>query len=202
MLKEAPCSDMQLAYPGCDFVSLRSETQVVGLGVQPEDLQADEWTRCYGVVTGVAGSDEYSLLSALRAYQSNLRVHKSGRDHMVLLNTWGDRSKTDRLGGAVLHRGAGGRRAGWGSRTSRSTTAGRWASSRRGRRMEGRARIPDRLEPGYRSRQFWAINPERFPNGFAPGGGAREEGRHRVVPVVCARVRRTVTSTGRRTRTC
>jgi hypothetical protein len=167
VLKEAPCSDMQLAYPGCDFVSLRNETQVVGLGVQPEDLQADEWTRCYGIVTGVAGNDEYSLLTALRTYQSNLRVHKSGRDHMVLLNTWGDRSMTERLSERFcIEELEAGKRLG----VSHFQIDDGWQMGEFSPRpaKEGRVRIPRRFEPSYRSSEFYAIDAERFPNGFDP----------------------------------
>lgn len=166
LLKEAPCSDMQLGYPGYDFVTAVGETKVVGLGVRPEDLRPEEWTRCYGVVLGVAGSDEYSLLAGLRQYQSNLRSYKSGRDHMVLLNTWGDRSKTDKLrdsfcideleAGAQLGVSHFQIDDGWqvGEFTPRPE-------------LQGRQLAAGRLDRLYRSGQFWAINPERFPNGFA-----------------------------------
>ncbi len=34
---------------------------------------------------------------ALRSYQKNIRIHKPGRDEMVLMNTWGDRGQDKRI---------------------------------------------------------------------------------------------------------
>ena len=42
ILKEAPCSDAQLAWPGCDFISKIGEVQVVGVGLEPGDLDPGE----------------------------------------------------------------------------------------------------------------------------------------------------------------
>ena len=167
VLKEAPCSDMQLASPGCDFVCSINETQVVGLGVQPEDLQPQEWTRCYGFVTGVAGSDEYSLLSALRQYQSNLRLHKSSRDHSIMLNTWGDRSATAKIGEAfcLAELDAGSRLGVSHFQIDDGWQVGAFY------KPPGQSVGPlvaDRLSPDYCSRQFWSVNPERFPRGLGP----------------------------------
>jgi alpha-galactosidase len=167
VLKEAPCSDMQLAWPGCDFVIARDETQVVGLGVMPEDLRPGEWTRCYGVVVGVAGSDEYSLLSALRTYQSNLRVHKGGRDSSIMLNTWGDRSATARICErfCIEELDAGSRLG-----VSHFQVDDGWQTGEFTNRPAGTSRpeVPGRLDPRYDSRRFWAIDPARFPKGFGP----------------------------------
>ena len=96
-LKEAPCSDVQLAWPGYDIGCQIGEIRVVGIGVQAGDLDEGAWTRCYGFVTGVAGGDEYSQLCALRSYQDQVRVHKPGRDSMILLNTWGDRGQDTKI---------------------------------------------------------------------------------------------------------
>lgn len=167
VLKEAPCSDMQLAWPGCDFVSSIVETQVVGLGVSPVDLRPDEWTRCYGVVMGAAGADEYSLLTALRTYQSNLRITKAGRDHGIMLNTWGDRSAMAKIGEAFcLAELEAGSRLG----VSHFQIDDGWQLGEV-TKINGvtlRPHIPGRFDPGYDSRQFWTINPERFPRGLSP----------------------------------
>ncbi len=167
VLKEAPCSDVQLAHPGCDFVAITGEVRVVGLGVTPADVLADEWTRCYGVVTGVAAGDEYSLLTALKQYQANLRVAQPGRDHSIMLNTWGDRSATDKIGEAfcIAELDAGSRLGvthfqiddGWQMGEAYTPPGGAL-----------RPQVAGRSDPGYDSRQFWQINPERFPDGFAP----------------------------------
>ena len=97
MLKEAPCSDAELAWPGCDFINKNGEVQIAGVGLEPGDLDPAEWTRGYGCVIGVADSSEYGILSALRVYQEQIRIHLPDRDEMILLNTWGDRGQDTRI---------------------------------------------------------------------------------------------------------
>ncbi|HEY4197791.1 MAG TPA: alpha-galactosidase, partial [Mucilaginibacter sp.] len=98
ILKEAPTSDAQLAYPGFDFKAHWGSLQAVGIGVLPHDLHKDQWIRCYSFVTGVTANGVMGRLKALRTYQQNMRTHLPGRDDMVLLNTWGDRSKDKKIG--------------------------------------------------------------------------------------------------------
>jgi hypothetical protein len=97
LLKEAPCSDMQVASPGFDFVCLNNEIQVVGVGLLPQDLDPVEWTRGYGFAFGAAGRDTFALLAALQDYQNRLRVYDPKRDAMIMLNTWGDRGEDKRM---------------------------------------------------------------------------------------------------------
>jgi len=161
ILKEAPCSDAQLAWPGCDFVAKIGEIQAVGVGLEPADLDPDEWTRGYGCVVGVADGGEYGLLSALRSYQERIRVHQPGRDEMILLNTWGDRGQDTRIreAFALAELDAAARLGvthfqlddGWQSgHSSNSATAG------------------GSLENIWARGDYWAPHPERFPNGLAP----------------------------------
>ena len=68
ILKEAPCSDAQLAWPGCDFVAKIGEIQTVGVGLEPTDLDPDDvdarvWLR--GRRGGVAASMGCSRRCAL-----------------------------------------------------------------------------------------------------------------------------------------
>jgi len=161
VLKEAPCSDVQLAWPGYDFTHRIGEIDVVGIGVTPADLRAEAWTRCYGAVTGVAGGGELGLLSALRTYQEQIRTHVPGRDEMILLNTWGDRGQDTRIRESFaldeLERGAHlgithfQLDDGWQSgQTSNSAYAG------------------GSLEGIWRHDDYWAPHPERFPAGLGP----------------------------------
>ena len=158
--KESPCSDVQLAWPGYDYGCRIGEIWVAGPGIEADDL-GEAWTRCYGCVVGVAEGDAYSLLSALRAYQDWIRVRKSGRDHMILLNTWGDRGQDTRIGeGFALAELEQAARLGvthfqlddgWqAGRTSNSAYAG------------------GSLEGIWESGRFWEPHPERFPNGLGP----------------------------------
>ncbi|MCC7409740.1 MAG: alpha-galactosidase [Phycisphaeraceae bacterium] len=161
ILKEAPCSDVQLTYPGCDFVVDRQAVRLVGAGIAPRDITPDRWTRAYSFVTGVGPSDEKQLLTNLRGYQQRIRRAEPGRDHMIMLNTWGDRSRDARLGEAfaLAELEAGARLCvthfqlddGWQQGVSSNS-----ASS--GGTLKAIWRQPD----------YWHINPERFPNGLAP----------------------------------
>lgn len=92
-LKEAPCSGVQLAYKGSDFISDFGSFMVTGLGVDSRDITPDKWTSTYGSVLCTFGEGELSALSALRSYQKQCRILDAGRDEMVMMNTWGDRSQ-------------------------------------------------------------------------------------------------------------
>jgi alpha-galactosidase len=92
MLKEAPTSSVQLAYPEGDFLTEGSTFDVIGLGISPADLDPNEWRKGYGFVTGVYSGTELERLTALRDYQRKIRKHLPGRDEMILMNTWGDRA--------------------------------------------------------------------------------------------------------------
>ena len=96
-LKEAPCSDVQLAYPGSDFISEFGSFSVIGLGVSPDELRKDEWTKTYSSVLGVYDGSDLDQLRALRLYQKNLRKLLADRDEMVMMNTWGDRSQDSKV---------------------------------------------------------------------------------------------------------
>ena len=104
ILKEAPCSSVQLAYPGFDFLVSIGKVAAAGIGVQPADLDPIRWTRCYGFVTGVTSGGEPGRLAALRSYQQHVRIHLPGRDDMILMNTWGDRSQDKHIGEAFTLR--------------------------------------------------------------------------------------------------
>jgi hypothetical protein len=97
ILKESPTSNVQLAYPGSDFITEYGALRAVGIGINPTDLETKDWKRGYGFVTGVYSGNEQNGLMALRNYQKNLRLHKSVRDEMVLMNTWGDRGQDKRI---------------------------------------------------------------------------------------------------------
>jgi len=73
ILKEAPCSNNQLAYPGADYITNFGSLKQIGLGIVSSDLQTDEWIKTYSSVTGVYAGDEIQQLTALRKYQKNVR---------------------------------------------------------------------------------------------------------------------------------
>ncbi|HTG55857.1 MAG TPA: hypothetical protein VL943_06295, partial [Niabella sp.] len=80
LLKEAPSSTTQLAYPGNDFTTEFGHFMATGPGLTPKDIKEDEWRKAYSVVTGVYNGGELNRLSALRSYQKKLRKLLPGRD--------------------------------------------------------------------------------------------------------------------------
>jgi hypothetical protein len=161
ILKEAPCSDAQLAWPGCDFVCKIGEVQVTGVGLEPGDLDPDGWTRGYGCVVGVATGGEYGLLLALRSYQSHIRTHKPGRDEMILLNTWGDRGQDTRIreSFALAELEAAARLGITHFQLDDGWQAGQSSNS---------AFAGGSLESIWSRSDYWMPHPERFPNGLGP----------------------------------
>ena len=96
-LKEAPCSSVQLAYPGADFITDFGRFSLIGAGIDSADISQDKWTRAYGYAFGVWSGGELGRLSALRKYQKNLRTLNPKRDEMVMMNTWGDRAQDTKV---------------------------------------------------------------------------------------------------------
>lgn len=161
LLKEAPCSDVQLAPSGADFIVSRSEALVLGCGLDPADLDPSEWRRAYGTTVGV-GQGPAGVLAALRAYQHQRRRHLPTRDDLILVNTWGDRGQDARLGEAFVMReldacarlGATHLQLddGWqAGQSSNSATAG------------------GSLDGIWQGRNdYWSVHPQRFPQGLGP----------------------------------
>lgn len=161
MLKEAPTSNVQLAYPGSDFQTEFGTFRIIGVGLNPSDLDPIEWRRGYGFVTGVYSGDEKNSYVALRNYQKNLRLHKPDRDEMVLMNTWGDRKQDSHIKEkfAIAELEAGAKLGithfqlddGWQTgRTSNSALKG------------------GSLNNIWDNKNYWEPDPEKFPNGFEP----------------------------------
>jgi len=161
LIKEAPCSDVQCAWPGGDFAVWQQQVQVLGTGLQPADLDAEEWRPAYAVTLGLARGGETGVLRALRQTQQTLRPHQPERDEMILVNTWGDRSQDRRIGEpfALAELEACARLGvthfqlddGWQrGRTTNSATPG------------------GTLEDLWSHPGFWEPHPERFPRGLGP----------------------------------
>lgn len=96
-LKEAPCSNVQLNYSKGDFISDFGDFRVVGTGLRANDISEKEWTPAYSSVMLTYGTDDLSALKALRNYQKKNRILDPVRDEMVMMNTWGDRSRDEKV---------------------------------------------------------------------------------------------------------
>lgn len=160
MLKEAPTSNVQLYYPGGDYLVSEGTFRMVGLGVDSADIKTDEWTKAYSYVTGTFRSGEKQKRMALRNYQMRIRPFLEDRDEMVMLNTWGDRGQDTRVNEAfclkelelaaklgVTH-----------FQIDDGWQAGRSANSAYGGSFKNIWDNPD----------YWTPDPDRFPNGLAP----------------------------------
>lgn len=160
-LKEAPCSGTQLAYPGADFITEFGKFTVTGLGITANDLREKEWTRLYGCVTGVYGPGEYQALAALRSYQKNLRRQLPGRDEMVMMNTWGDRSQDAKVNEAFcLHELERAARLGI---TCFQIDDG-WQTGKSPNSAVAKGSFRNIWENG----SYWKPDPNKYPRGLAP----------------------------------
>lgn len=92
-LKESPCTDMQLYYPGADFNLYAGYFAVRGSGVSPADIKPDHSTHAYTTVTGIYSGGEKEALLALHSYHRQQRHLMAEQDNMVMMNTWGERGE-------------------------------------------------------------------------------------------------------------
>lgn len=160
ILKEAPTSTVQLAYPGGDFMTEFGTFRVIGVGLNPSDLDTTEWTRGYGFAIGVYSGEEINRLTALREYQKNLRIHRPERDEMILMNTWGDRGEDKRINEKFsINELEAGMKLGI---THFQLDAG-W---QKGNGLNFTQR--GALENIWSKNDYWEPHPERFPNGLDP----------------------------------
>ena len=159
-VKEAPCSFVQLHYPGHDFVCSMNQVQVAGAGIAPADLPQGEWVRVYGVATGVCDGTELGFLTALRDYQKHLRRSIADRDDMIMMNTWGDRNRDARIGEAFVNEQVDAcRRLG----ISHLQIDDGWQQGLSMNSANSSGRLWDQW-----TIDSWQPNAERFPNGFKP----------------------------------
>jgi len=160
-LKESPGIDAQVAGVGCDFVVNQESVDVVGIGLDPDAIDAQQWTRCYGCVVGVAGGDEASQLEALRAYQHHIRRYDSSRDFQIMISTWGDRNQDKKLSEPwVLEELEAAAKLGV---TVYKLDDG-WQSGRSSNSALGEGSIANIWERG----DYWTPHPRKFPNGLEP----------------------------------
>lgn len=160
LLREAPCSDRQLAPPAYDFMVARHHVAACGIGVEPGDLDPRRWTRCYGVTLGV-GSGEISVQDALRNYQHCQRTLLPERDEMILVNTWGDRSQDASLSEAfVLKELEACARLG----VSHLQLDDGWQKGQ----SSNSATAGGSLDKIWEQEDYWDVHPQRFPRGLAP----------------------------------
>lgn len=161
MLKEAPTSNAQLAYPGNDFLTEFGTIKMLGAGMNNYDLDPEQWTRAYGFVTGVWSDDETNRLVALRQYLKQVRLHQPDRDEMIMMNTWGDRGQDTRINEkfALAELDAGTKLG-----ITHFQLDDGWQNGRSGNSAFQGGSFTDI----WKNSDYWKPHPEKFPNGLAP----------------------------------
>lgn len=163
LLKEAPTSAVQLQYPGYDFTLKLGEVKVVGPGLINSDLKENEWTKAYSTVIGLAETDdELGILKSLREYLMTIRVHRPGRDEMIMLNTWGDMSSDAKISEsfalAELEKGAK-------IKVTHFQLDGGWSAGKIGNSVVDPTGNFNNI---WADTNYWKPHPERFPSGLGP----------------------------------
>lgn len=160
VVKEAPSDRDQVGWPQHDGRARLGTVRINGSGFTASDVTPDRWTPAYGVAVGVAGSGDFALREAVRAFRQTRRLYDHDRDGMIVSNTWGDRSRDARMSEAFLAEEV--RLAaelgvthvqfddGWQQGLSRNS------ANRSGQRWEAW------------SREDWYPHADRFPNGLEP----------------------------------
>jgi alpha-galactosidase len=160
MVKEAPCSSVQLHYPEYDFQVSTREVRAVGMGIRTADLKPGQWVRTYSIATGVCPKSEPAFLKTLRSYQKQRRRHVPARDDMIMMNTWGDRNKDARVGEAFVNREVDACvRLG----ISHLQIDDGWQQGLSRNSAQSSGKLWDLWED-----ENWQPHTERFPNGFGP----------------------------------
>ncbi|HBG41716.1 MAG TPA: alpha-galactosidase [Porphyromonadaceae bacterium] len=160
VLKESPCSGMQLAYPGADFITRFGNLETIGFGIHAGDIDSEKWTRIYSTVVGVYNGNEVNRYIALRKYQKNIRTLNPDKDEMVMMNTWGDRGQDKNINeNFCLKELEACSRLG----ITHFQIDDGWQTGRSPASVEGGSFLGI-----WDTNNYWKPDPKRFPNGLTP----------------------------------
>ena len=162
VIKESPPMPAQLHDRERDFHFQGKTLQIIGGGLDEEEVETERFLPFYGTALGVYDGSEYARMSLMRDYHASIRRHCAQRDSFLMSNTWGDRSRDGRVNEAFLLAEIQAAAAlgithvqiddGWqkGTTSNSVLTGGRWGD--------------------YHSQGdgFWQVHPERFPRGLEP----------------------------------
>ncbi len=158
LLKEAPCSFVQLHYPGYDFSTVNGDIKVHGMGVAPGEIKTNSWTNTYSVALGVSIDDELQTLSALRSYQEAKRRLIPERDNMIMMNTWGDRNQDASINEAFVKKEIDACKR---LNITHFQIDDGWQKGRSHNSADVKGALWDKWD-----KSDWEPDPEKFPKGF------------------------------------
>lgn len=162
LIKEAPTSSVQLAYPGADFFTNFGSICMIGAGVTRQDMLIDKDNRMplYSSAVGVYAGGEVNRLAALRSYMKQVRLLKAKSDEMVMMNTWGDRGQDKKVNETFcLQEIAGAARLG----ITRFQIDDGWQSGKSANSAFGGS-----YKDIWKNPDYWKPDPVKYPRGLKP----------------------------------
>jgi alpha-galactosidase len=160
LLKNAPSTTSQLRYEGADFLLRNNNCQVISVGIAPAELAPDEWNRLYSCAVGVFAGGENAFRLALREFQHGKRLRNAATDDMIVLNTWGDRSRDTKVTEGFVRR-----EIELGSQLGMTHVQidDGWQQGKSGNSAFGGSFVGI-----WNNARFWNPDSVKFPDGFAP----------------------------------
>ncbi|MHA7111676.1 alpha-galactosidase [Sunxiuqinia elliptica] len=156
LLKEAPNTASQIAYPGFDFEVSQGGVRVPFSGF-PLQGRGDEWIKGYTITMGLAENQAGCLL-ALRQYLKASINYDPKQYEMVMMNTWGDRGQDGKISEAFILRELEEAEA---LGISHFQIDDGWQQGLSANSVHRSGRLWDAWTP-----ENWMPNKERFPNGL------------------------------------
>jgi alpha-galactosidase len=95
ILKESPNSSSQVNYPQYDFTA-SNKLLKIGISGFEEKNNGEDWIKGYSTAFGVPDENGDNLLS-LRNYLKKSISYNVSKHEMIMMNTWGDRSKDGKI---------------------------------------------------------------------------------------------------------
>ncbi|NLC46291.1 MAG: hypothetical protein GX766_03985, partial [Firmicutes bacterium] len=155
-LKESPVFTDQRPEAAGNFQITPHCIHTLGWGIRAEEFTAEKHLKTYSSVVGFFQNTFENGLIALKDYQRARNPLVPERDYMVMANPWGDRRCEEHMSeGFVLKELAACRKLG---ATHYQLDDG-WQKGNGLRQIVNNRAIDE---------EYWQIDPERFPNGFAP----------------------------------
>lgn len=165
LVKEGPSCVAYLTEIKADFAAKGMDLHTVGWGFEPELLREGETLETYGAAVILWDGEEQDALDAMHRYNRAVRKFDRQRDALIMSNTWGDGNADGRISeeflmnelrcadelGVTYFQIDDGWEKGITMNSVNATSDTTWG------------------EGYYKANpEFWAVNPQRLPNGLKP----------------------------------